>query len=563
MNKKETLQLENRHLFWIFALLAGIGFDQLFWERSFGINFFLFILLGILGGLIPIWLENTKIPWTAYLLLVPIGFFAIMTFIRAEPFTTLTNVLITLALLILFSITLQTSAWYKFTLRDHLVKGFQFSLNTIIGGILFFIKTRKKSAATAASEGETVEEQTNQPSKDRDKQGSKKSFIKQAAPYLRGTLLALPILALLAFLLGQADPIFNDRLQKIFSSFSFDNLGETLARFILVLVIAYGLLSVYAYALLESDKSQPDDRDTPAISPFLGSIEATMVLGGVNLLFLTFVILQFNYLFSGGENISITGYTYAEYARRGFFELITVAVISVFLFYVLSLVTKREQKTQQRLFSILGVTLVALVAIILVSAYIRLNLYEAAYGFTRLRTLAHIFMVWVGLLLVGIAVIELTKQMPRLALILICFILGFGLTINILNIDKFIAQKNVARAVTTAEQGQEPNLDTSYLNALSEDAIPTLVTFFKAQEIPESIKDEIGGVLACKLAGVAVSEERSWQSYHDAKNRAGSLLRGLSEDLKAYPVSYDMYTWFVEVNGEVKSCQGQYVEPFD
>ena len=87
--------------------------------------------------------------------------------------------------------------------------------------------------------------------------------------------------------------------------------------------------------------------------------------------------------------------------------------------------------------------------------------------------------------------------------------------------------------------------------------------YFKAQDTPDEIKDEIGGVLACKLAAAEDSRERTWLSYHYAKDQAGDLLRGLSKDLSAYPVTYDMYTWFVEVNGEVKSCQGQFVEPFD
>ncbi|KUK68842.1 MAG: hypothetical protein XD89_0927, partial [Anaerolineae bacterium 49_20] len=85
------MKLKNKHLFWIFALLAAISFDILFWERPFGINFFIFILLAAFGGLIPTWMEKIHIPWTSYLLLVPLAFFSVMTFIRAEPFTIAVN----------------------------------------------------------------------------------------------------------------------------------------------------------------------------------------------------------------------------------------------------------------------------------------------------------------------------------------------------------------------------------------------------------------------------------------------------------------------------------------
>ena len=48
----------------------------------------------------------------------------------------------------------------------------------------------------------------------------------------------------------------------------------------------------------------------------------------VNLLFLVFVWIQFVYLFGGQANISAEGYTYAEYARRGFFDAPPAAGIS-------------------------------------------------------------------------------------------------------------------------------------------------------------------------------------------------------------------------------------------
>ena len=55
----------------------------------------------------------------------------------------------------------------------------------------------------------------------------------------------------------------------------------------------------------------------------LGLIEVATLLISVDLLFLVFVWIQFAYLFGGQANITLEGYTYAEYARRGFFELLT------------------------------------------------------------------------------------------------------------------------------------------------------------------------------------------------------------------------------------------------
>jgi hypothetical protein len=556
---------KNKHLLWIFALLTAIGFDQLFWERGFGINFFILITLATLGGLIPFWLEKIHIPWTSYLLLIPAAFFSAMTFIRAEPSTTALNGLLTVSAVGLFFMTLQNGSWYQYRIRDHLFTWFHFLMNSIIGGIVFFTKV-KKTEPSLTSDQVSGDAKTKDPDDEQERISKKpgsNSFLRKIAPYLRGLLLALPILAIMAFLLGQADPIFNDRLQNFFSQFRIENLGETIFRSFYVLVIGYVLLSAYTFALLESKKYEVKEDDKLAVKPFLGSIESNIILGTVNLLFLTFVILQFNYLFSGGRNISAEGYTYAEYARRGFFELIAVAVISLFLFYILSVITKREGKKQGWGFSALGLTLVGLVALILVSAYTRLNLYELAYGFTRLRTLAHIFMIWIGLLLIAVAVLEVTKNIQKLAFILICFILGFGITLNILNIDQFIVRHNVSRVIAGEHETLETDLDAGYLTTLSHDAVPKLVEFFNDPEIPEDIRNEIGSVLACKSAMNEEQKEYTWVAYNTSRQQALALLESLENALEKFPVSYDMYTWFVEVNGEVRSCTGYGPEIYD
>ena len=50
----------------------------------------------------------------------------------------------------------------------------------------------------------------------------------------------------------------------------------------------------------------------------------------VDLLFLAFVLVQFRYLFGGAELVrGLTGMSYADYARRGFFELVAVAALSL------------------------------------------------------------------------------------------------------------------------------------------------------------------------------------------------------------------------------------------
>jgi Domain of unknown function (DUF4173) len=62
----------------------------------------------------------------------------------------------------------------------------------------------------------------------------------------------------------------------------------------------------------------------------LGIVEIGIVLGLLDLLFLTFVVIQVRYLFGGAGRVAATaGLTHTEYARRGFFELVTVTALAL------------------------------------------------------------------------------------------------------------------------------------------------------------------------------------------------------------------------------------------
>ena len=119
---------------------------------------------------------------------------------------------------------------------------------------------------------------------------------------------------------------------------------------------------------------------------------------------------SFQYFFGGQTNIHIDGYTYSEYARKGFGELVAVAFFSLLLLLGLGAVTRRETESHQRTFSIFGIVLVGLVLVMLLSAFQRLVLYEDAYGFSRLRTYTHVFMIWLALLLVTVVALEITRR---------------------------------------------------------------------------------------------------------------------------------------------------------
>ena len=98
---------------------------------------------------------------------------------------------------------------------------------------------------------------------------------------------------------------------------------------------------------------------------------------------------------------------------------------------------------------------------------------RAAYGFSRLRTYTHVALVWIGLLLATVVVLEILHRERGFALAALVASLGFAVSLAVLNVDGLIVKENVYRA----EQGE--GFDVPYLVSLSTDSVPALVDVFR------------------------------------------------------------------------------------
>jgi hypothetical protein len=219
------------------------------------------------------------------------------------------------------------------------------------------------------------------------------------------------------------------------------------------------------------------------------------------------------------------------------------------LFFSLSTVTHRPPGTPRWVFTGMGIGLLLLVAVILVSAFQRLNLYESVYGFTRLRLYTHTFMIWLGLLLATTVGLEISGRLRHFAFACALIWLGFVASLNALNVDALIVARNVKRA----QMGFE--LDVAYLTSLSPDSIPLLVNGFNDTDLPNDVREDIGAVFACRSALDPKREDPlPWQSYHLSRARAQTLLAEQALILEDYTTVGDRMDISVRVNGRTISC---------
>jgi hypothetical protein len=511
---EEEVRMKRTNILWITALVLGWLFDFLFWKHAPGINFAIYVVLCLTGGFLVLMLNGIRPLWKSLILLVPILFFAAMTFIRQEQMSLFLAYAFTLGLMALLTQSYLGGRWLKYSLSDYVTNFFKM-LGSAIARPIMFLTEQKKQA-----------EQTPNPVAPKKRSGWKRTWA-----VLRGLLIALPIIAVFAALLSSADYVFAQRLDEFMKFFRLENLPEYIFRLIYILIAAYALSGLILHAGQKSRDEKLLGEGKPLVSAFLGFTEATVVLGAVNLLFLSFVFIQFRYFFGGQTNISVEGYTYSEYARRGFGELVAVAFFSLLMFLSLSAVTKRATAAQRWTFSGLGVLLVALVGVMLFSAFQRLMLYETAYGFTRLRAYTHVFMIWLGVLLAVVVVLDILRKERTFALAAALAAIGFALTLNLLNVDGFIVRQNVARA--PAGDG----LDMPYLASLSSDSVPNLVTAFRDQSLPGLTRDAVGAVLVCHEQIGSGSGDDNWRSFTLARFWAERALKQVQSQLDKYQVT--------------------------
>jgi len=508
--------MKRPNILWIIALILGWFFDFLFWKHNPGISFAIYVILCLVGGFVLLGMDGLKPNWKALLLLLPIAFFAAISFIRQEPMSLLMAYVFTLFLLGVLAITFLGGRWLAYSLSDYVANFFKLAGSMIARPLAFIIENRHQQAETSPQGG-----------------------ARRVWPVLRGILIAIPIIAILAALLASADLIFAQRLDNLIALFRLEKLPEYIFRGVYILIGVYLLVGVFLHAATRSRDEKLIGVAKPLVPAFLGFTESAIVLGSVVLLFAVFVVIQIQYFFGGQANVHIDGYTYAEYARRGFGELVAVAFFSLLLYLSLSAIVKRETPGQRWGFSGLGIGMVALVGIILFSAFQRLLLYEAAYGFSRLRTYTHVFMIWLGVLLAVMVVLEILRRERAFAVAALLAALGFAVTLSLLNVDAFIVRWNVARA----PDGK--GLDVPYLTSLSTDAVPALAAAFQDQTLPGLTRDAVGAVLVCRVDETASKPDTNWCSFTLSRLWADQALEQVQGQLDAYQVLDE--EWLVKV----------------
>lgn len=498
---------------WLLLLCLALGalMAGLLYKQEMGIQWLIFVFLFELCLFVFAIIRKNRVPLTSILLAGINVLIALVTILRTEAFSTALAVMSNLLGLGLLAASFLNGQWLAYRLREYITEALRLFLSVMAGFFRLFIKEESAIAVDAKTDT--------------------RQHLKNLKPYLIGLLIAAPLLLLFGSLFASADPVFAEKSQALFAWIKIENLADLIQPLILGLFIAYVSFGAMAFAFTRGAQRQSLSPDQPLFKAFLGSTESMVVLVLLNLLFASFLFVQFRYFFGGGQNIAINGYTYSEYARKGFFELLAVALFAGGVHWGLNAVTDRAQPRQKLAFALAITILYLQVGVVMVSAFQRMGLYIQAYGLTQERLLPQIFMVVVAGILLALLVMEWSKRFNKLAMVLSLSLFAFTLVVAGFNVDRYIASENLDLAVTNG------NFDAGFaVEQLSTDAIPLLFEAYDNKTLPADLRQTLGKVLACKAArlGPRLDLEAPWFATNPVNQRAKNLFEAHRLDLAQY-----------------------------
>lgn len=364
---------------------------------------------------------------SGYLYLSLMGLLALSDFLTANAFVIFCNnfgiILLTIVLLI--------SQFYD-TSRWSLGKGMLSILEAVFGGICHLGAPFSDFAGRKGEEDPLSDE------------------VKKTSPIiycLIGVGITIPILLVLIPLLSSADLVFAELVKHLVIDLDFTTV------FLIGLLFVFTYLA--SYCLLRAICKQeiaPVENDHRHLEPTI----AITILSIVGIVYLLFSGIQIIYLFLGNLTLP-ADYTYAEYAREGFFQLLFVCFLNLIAVLVITDIFRPHKAIQLMLTVISFCTY-----IMLASSALRMCMYIAAYSLTVLRVLVLWALAVLALLLGGIIAYIYHKNFPLWRYCFAVFTV-FWMLLSFSHMDYWIAKYDYA-------YGDDPY----YLSELSLDAAPVV-----------------------------------------------------------------------------------------
>ena len=299
---------------------------------------------------------------------------------------------------------------------------------------------------------------------------------------LRGLLLSIPLLFVFVRLFMSADKNYESMVHNLWG-FNMFTIMENIFFIALYTWLALNIASPFLHAgFTENNLATVETNDHDK-----WSLETIVILGSVNLVFMSYVYFQLGYLFGGIDHILNTeNLTMAEYARRGFFESLLAAALVLIILLTFDEFLKDVSSTLRKWYLGLSFIQVVLVSVVILSGLQRMDIYKSTFGLTEDRFYVYAILLWILGTFAWLMLCLIRHKDHQRNFVLGTLIWGYCCLFAAIGINPHahIASENISHMKeggafeNNSGKGNtvgKSTLDSRYLMSLSEDATPALL----------------------------------------------------------------------------------------
>lgn len=409
INKTNDKKEFNYLMLWSVGLsLFWVVFIWGFWGKgiyALGINaaIFLFLTLGLLFKLFP---DRNLFRRENFIWLIPLCLIILSFAVYENPFIKIINLFVYPVLVLIF---------YNYAMIENKANK--------IWGLKFFLAVLNRAFFSLDKIGESIKRYIDIIIAGK----GKRAVIKRV---IFGLILFIILaMTIIIPLLSSADKIFAQRIDFIYEWFR-----EFFSMTYIAKLIIFSILSIFFLSLSMAWKKSFEYK-TENYEFKIDSIIAGIVVGGILILYLFFLFIQLQYLWV--RSLPIDFKTTESLVKSGFWELLTLSIINILIFFF------SFKKTNNLVEKVLMVFTVASFLLLTSAAY-RMGLYVTYYGFSYEKFYASYTVIFCAVLLIWLFMRFFSKHRIDIIKFVAFLFLWMYAAVAVFPVEHFIVRLNIA-----------------------------------------------------------------------------------------------------------------------
>jgi len=349
-----------------------------------------------------------------------------------------------------------------------------------------------------------------------------------------GLACAFPVLCIVIPLLIMSDDAFSGMMKNMFSG-----AGELIFKVIIGLFMSSFVVS-YGFSLKSKRFSKMSKKEFAGVE----NIYVISFLSAIAVAYLMYLFSQLAYFFSAFSSILPDGeITYAQYARKGFFEMCIIALINLGIVFLALLISKKNNGKVSHGIKALTTFIAIFTLIIISTAISKMVMYIDNYGMTEKRVTTSAFMIFLGIVFISVI---MRIYIRKINIVKTALLVGgvIVLLLGTVNVNNICASYNYE----SYKSGKLKTIDVNALYELGDEGIPYIVKLADSED--EEIAKKAKTFIAKAYLNVYFKDLDGTKGFtvEDLKqNRIGKGFEHFSLPKKA---AYDKLYEFLEENPE-------------